>query len=81
MSDLAVTTTTLDVFTGEAMAMGERTPAALIDAPASSRMAVGEAITNIACAPGSKNCPTCACPPTGCALPVIPAKIRPCSTR
>lgn len=50
VSDLAVTTTTLDVFTGEAMAMGERTPAALIDAPASGRMAVGEAITNIACA-------------------------------
>jgi phosphoribosylformylglycinamidine synthase len=34
--------------TGEAMAMGERTPLALIDAPASGRMAVGEAITNIA---------------------------------
>ncbi|MEZ5508984.1 MAG: phosphoribosylformylglycinamidine synthase, partial [Gammaproteobacteria bacterium] len=50
VADLAVTTTTLDVFTGEAMAMGERTPAALIDAPASGRMAVGEAITNIACA-------------------------------
>ncbi len=50
VSDLAVTTTTLDVFTGEAMALGERTPAALIDAPASGRMAVGEAITNIAAA-------------------------------
>lgn len=50
VSDVAVTTTTLDVYTGEAMAMGERTPAALIDAPASGRMAVGEAITNIACA-------------------------------
>ncbi|HBO96170.1 MAG TPA: phosphoribosylformylglycinamidine synthase, partial [Gammaproteobacteria bacterium] len=36
--------------TGEAMAMGERTPAALINAPASGRMAIGEAITNIACA-------------------------------
>ena len=42
----AVTTT----YRGEAMAMGERTPLALIDAPASGRMAVGEAITNIAAA-------------------------------
>ncbi|HVL02337.1 MAG TPA: phosphoribosylformylglycinamidine synthase, partial [Dongiaceae bacterium] len=50
VADLAVTTTTLDVYTGEAMSMGERTPAALIDAPASGRMAVGEAITNIAAA-------------------------------
>ncbi|PIE41106.1 MAG: phosphoribosylformylglycinamidine synthase [Gammaproteobacteria bacterium] len=50
VSNAAVTTTTLDVLTGEAMAMGERTPAALIDAPASGRMAVGESITNIASA-------------------------------
>ncbi|MGH8481847.1 MAG: phosphoribosylformylglycinamidine synthase, partial [Nevskiaceae bacterium] len=35
---------------GEAMAMGERTPLALLDAPASGRMAVGEALTNIAAA-------------------------------
>ena len=39
-----------DGYAGEAMAMGERTPLALIDAPASGRMAVGEAITNIAAA-------------------------------
>jgi phosphoribosylformylglycinamidine synthase len=51
VSDVAVTTATLDTFCGEAMAMGERTPIALIDAPASGRMAVGEAITNIAAAP------------------------------
>ena len=50
VSDLAVTTTTLDTYTGEAMAMGERTPAALINAPASGRMAIAESITNIACA-------------------------------
>lgn len=50
VSDVAVTSSTLDVFTGEAMAMGERTPAALINAPASGRMAIGEAITNIASA-------------------------------
>jgi phosphoribosylformylglycinamidine synthase len=37
-------------YTGEAMAMGERTPLALINAAASGRMAVGEAITNIASA-------------------------------
>ncbi len=36
---------------GEAMAMGERTPLALIDPAASGRMAIGEAITNIAAAP------------------------------
>jgi phosphoribosylformylglycinamidine synthase len=37
-------------FAGEAMAMGERAPIALVDAPASGRMAIGEAITNIAAA-------------------------------
>ncbi|MEO7761890.1 MAG: phosphoribosylformylglycinamidine synthase, partial [Casimicrobiaceae bacterium] len=36
---------------GEAMAMGERTPLAVIDAPASGRMAIGEALTNLAAAP------------------------------
>ena len=48
VADLAVTTTAYEGFTGEAMAMGERTPLALIDAPASARMAVAEALTNIA---------------------------------
>ena len=38
-------------YAGEAMAMGERTPLAVIDAPASGRMAIGEALTNIASAP------------------------------
>lgn len=51
VADVAVTATALDVYTGEAMAMGERTPVALIDAPASGRLAIGEAITNIAAAP------------------------------
>ncbi|WP_459869101.1 phosphoribosylformylglycinamidine synthase, partial [Endothiovibrio diazotrophicus] len=50
VADCAVTTTTVESTTGEAMAMGERTPAALIDGPASGRMAVGEALTNIAAA-------------------------------
>ncbi|MCL7943891.1 phosphoribosylformylglycinamidine synthase [Marinobacter sp. ATCH36] len=51
VSDVAVTSTSFDVKTGEAMAMGERTPVAVIDAPASGRMAVGEVITNMAAAP------------------------------
>lgn len=50
VADCAVTTTTPFTETGEAMAMGERTPLALINAPASGRMAVGEAITNLAAA-------------------------------
>lgn len=47
VADCAVTTVSYDSYQGEAMAMGERTPVALIDGPASGRMAVGEAITNI----------------------------------
>ncbi len=54
VADAAVTVTAHDVHTGEAMAMGERTPLALIDAPASGRIAIGEAITNIASARISK---------------------------
>jgi phosphoribosylformylglycinamidine synthase len=51
VGDCAVTTMAFDSYVGEAMAMGERTPLAVIDAAASGRMAVGEAITNIAAAP------------------------------
>ena len=54
VADVAVTTTAYDVYAGEAMAMGERTPLALLDAPASGRMAVAEAILNIAAAPIEK---------------------------
>ena len=50
VADCAVTAISFDSYAGEAMSMGERTPAALLDAPASARMAVGEAITNIAAA-------------------------------
>ena len=50
VADAAITTTSFDTFTGEAMAIGERTPLALLDPAASARMAVGEAVTNIACA-------------------------------
>lgn len=50
VADCAVTTASLDSYYGEAMSIGERTPIALLDFAASSRMAVGEALTNIACA-------------------------------
>ncbi|MDX1517283.1 MAG: phosphoribosylformylglycinamidine synthase, partial [Woeseiaceae bacterium] len=51
VSDVAITASAFGADTGEAMAMGERTPLAVFDAPASGRMAVAEAITNIAAAP------------------------------
>ena len=51
VSDCAVTLADFDGYAGEAMAMGERTPVALLSAPASARMAVGETITNLASAP------------------------------
>ena len=50
VADVAVTLSDFVGYAGEAMAMGERTPLALIDAPASGRMAVAEALTNIAAA-------------------------------
>jgi phosphoribosylformylglycinamidine synthase len=51
VADCAVTSMSFTGYRGEAMAMGERTPLAVINAPASGRMAVGETITNIAAAP------------------------------
>jgi phosphoribosylformylglycinamidine synthase len=50
VADCAVTLADYEGFRGEAMAMGERTPIAVIDAPASGRMAVAEALTNLAAA-------------------------------
>ncbi len=50
VADCAVTAASYDSYVGEAMAMGERTPLALIDHAASARMAVGEALTNIVAA-------------------------------
>jgi phosphoribosylformylglycinamidine synthase len=50
VSDVAVTLSGLRGAMGEAMALGERPAIALLDAPASGRIAVGEAITNIAAA-------------------------------
>jgi len=50
VADCAVTLMGYHTYQGEAFALGERSPLALIDAPASGRMAVGEAITNLAAA-------------------------------
>ena len=50
VADVAVTLMGFNTVRGEAMAMGERTPLAVLDPQASGRMAVGEAITNIAAA-------------------------------
>ena len=51
VADCAVTAMSFEGYLGEAMAMGERTPLAVINAAASGRIAIGEAITNIAAAP------------------------------
>ncbi|MDX1251837.1 MAG: phosphoribosylformylglycinamidine synthase [Gammaproteobacteria bacterium] len=48
VADVAVTLSGYTGYSGEAMAMGERTPIAVIDPAASGRMAIGEALTNIA---------------------------------
>ncbi|MDF1758950.1 MAG: phosphoribosylformylglycinamidine synthase [Coxiellaceae bacterium] len=50
VSDVAVTANSFDGFGGEAMAMGERAPVALLHHAASARLAVGEAVTNMAAA-------------------------------
>lgn len=50
VADVAVTTTSLTSYTGEAMAMGERPPVALLSPAASGRLAVAEAVTNLAAA-------------------------------
>ncbi|MCM8595991.1 phosphoribosylformylglycinamidine synthase [Accumulibacter sp.] len=49
-ADAAVTLMSFDGYAGEAFALGERTPLAVIDGPSSGRMAVGEALTNLAAA-------------------------------
>jgi phosphoribosylformylglycinamidine synthase len=54
VSDVAVSLSDYQGYTGEAMSMGERAPAALLDAPASGRLAVSEAITNIIAADVAK---------------------------
>jgi phosphoribosylformylglycinamidine synthase len=47
VSDVSVSLSSYEEYSGEAMSMGERAPVAVLDAPASGRLAVGEAITNI----------------------------------
>jgi phosphoribosylformylglycinamidine synthase len=47
VADVAVTANSFNAYTGEAMAMGERTPVAIINSAAAARLAVGEALTNI----------------------------------
>ena len=51
VADCAITLADFDGYAGEAMAIGERAPLALLAAPDSARMAVGEALTNLAAAP------------------------------
>jgi phosphoribosylformylglycinamidine synthase len=51
LADCAITLSGFDGYVGEAMAIGERAPLALLDAAAAARMAVGEAITNLCAAP------------------------------
>jgi phosphoribosylformylglycinamidine synthase len=51
VADCAITLSGFDGDHGEAMAIGERTPLALLDSAAAARMAVGEAITNLCAAP------------------------------
>ncbi|HET7561666.1 MAG TPA: phosphoribosylformylglycinamidine synthase [Rhodanobacteraceae bacterium] len=51
VADVAVTLADFDGYAGEAMAVGERAPVAVLDAAASARVALGEAITNLMAAP------------------------------
>ncbi|HSQ43006.1 MAG TPA: phosphoribosylformylglycinamidine synthase [Fibrobacteraceae bacterium] len=50
VADCAISASSFDEFTGEAMSIGERAPVAILDPAASAKLAVGEAITNIAAA-------------------------------
>ena len=80
VADAAVTLAGYDGYAGEAFAIGERTPLALIDAPASGRMAVGEALTNLASRRRGAFA-TSSSPPTGWRPPASPARTPRCSTR
>jgi phosphoribosylformylglycinamidine synthase len=51
VADCALTLAGFDTTAGEVIALGERPPIALLDAAAASRMAIAEAITNLAAAP------------------------------
>lgn len=75
VADCAVTTLTYDSNAGEAMAMGERTPLALVSGPASGRMAIGEALTNI-CAARIGDIKTLNCRQIGCVLQGLLEKMK-----
>ena len=81
VADAAVTTLGFKTMHGEAMAMGERTPLALIDPAASARMAIGEALTNLASVAGATNCRASCCRPIGWRRPASRGEERRCSTR
>ena len=68
-------------YAGEAFAIGERTPLAVIDAPASGRMAVAEALTNLAAAPGAPTLSRVKLSANWMAAAGSPARTRRCSTR
>ena len=51
VADVAVTTNSFSAYSGEAMALGERTPIALYSGPKSAQMAIAEALTNLLAAP------------------------------
>jgi len=51
VADVAVTSSSFNDYCGEAMAVGERTPVALLDGPASARLSIAESITNMMAAP------------------------------
>ncbi|EQD59820.1 phosphoribosylformylglycinamidine synthase, partial [mine drainage metagenome] len=64
VADCALGLIDFEGYAGEAMAVGERTPLALLGGAESARMALGEALTNLAAAPSARSA-RCACRPTG----------------
>ena len=79
VADAGITTASFDTFAGEAMAIGERTPLALLDAPASGRLAVGEALTNLLAADVA-SLRDVRLSPTGWRPAASPARTRRCTT-
>ena len=76
VADCALTTAGFDTNAGEVMAIGERPPVALLDAAAASRLAIGEAITNLAGAPIGTLGAASSCRATGWPLRATPARTR-----
>ncbi|WP_427033283.1 phosphoribosylformylglycinamidine synthase [Enterobacter hormaechei] len=76
VANCAVTTASLDSYYGEAMALGERTPVALLDFAASARLAVGEALTQYRRDADRRHQTHQNFPRTGWPLPVTLAKTR-----